>query len=392
MKKAAPASIPLLEPRDLNRQMQDLAEASILWLQSHWLEIVVAIAVGTAIVIGLHAVRRYGYRLHKEGQSPTSWRSIIGQAITRTTNFFIFMTAAKLVDGYAQAPAQITQTINFLFTVAAGFQVAIWAREVILGMIEHRARSEHYRGETIINAMGIIRLIVTFTLFGIAIIVILGNLGVNVTGLIAGLGVGGIAIGLAAQGIFADLFAALAIIFDRPFSKGDVINYDDTSGTVEEIGLKSTRIRSVTGEERIIANKNLLDKEIQNSTRRDRRRVKYKIGAIYQTPPEVALAIPGILKEIVEAAGVTFVRSGFIGFGDSSLDFEMEMDASADFEAAYQKRHEVGVAILKRFNDEGIEFAYPTQTTFTSAPDGTMIMPYPEVQSVKRIDLKADEA
>ncbi len=386
-----PALHPILKPRDVQQQMLIFADTSVAWFQMHWLEIAVAVAIGAAIVVALHGARRYGHRLCKEGQSPTSWRSIIGHAITRTTNFFIITSAAKLVDGYAYAPAQVTTTINFAFTIAAGFQVAIWAREVILGMVEHRARGEHYRGETIVNAMGIIRLLVTFALFGIAIIVILGNLGVNITGLIAGLGVGGIAIGLAAQGIFADLFAALAIIFDRPFSKGDVIGYDKTSGTVEDIGLKSTRIRSVTGEERIIANKNLLDKEIQNNTRRERRRITFKIGIVYQTPPEVARAIPDILREIVEAAGAIFVRSGFVHFGDSSLDFEMEMDAGPTYAEAYEKRHEVGIAILKRFNDDGIEFAYPTQTSFAADPEGKMIMPYPEVKAVKGADFTNGE-
>ncbi len=385
MNKTAPILPPLLHPRNLREQIQSFADTNIAWFQMHWLEIAIALAVGTAIVIALYAARRYGHHLCKDGDA-RNWTAVIGHAITRTTDFFIITSAAKLVDGYAQAPDQITHTINFLFTVAAGFQVAIWAREIIIGLIEHRARSEHYRGETIVNAMGIIRLLVTFALFGIAVIVILGNLGVNVTGLVAGLGVGGIAIGLAAQGIFADLFAALAIIFDHPFSKGDTIAYDDTVGTVEEIGLKSTRIRSVTGEERIIANKSLLDKEIQNNTRRERRRIKFKIGIVYQTPPEVALAIPNTLREIVEAAGVTFVRSGFINFGDSSLDFELEMDAGATFDDAYGSRHAIGMSILKRFNDEGIEFAYPTQTSFAAGPDGKLVMPYPEVQSVKRVD------
>ena len=128
--------------------------------------------------------------------------------------------------------------------------------------------------------------------FAVALVVVLDNLGVNVTGLVAGLGVGGIAIGLAAQGIFADLFAALAIIFDRPFRRGDSISYDTTSGSVEAIGLKSTRIRGIDGEERVISNKNLLNKEILNNTQRNHRRAKFVIGVTYSTPPEVLLAHP----------------------------------------------------------------------------------------------------
>ena len=311
----------------------------------------------------------------------------MGAAITRTTNFFIVMTAAKLVDGYARAPVEVTQTINFLFTVAAGFQVAIWAREIILGLVEHRAQSEHYRGETIANALGIIRLLVTFALFGIAIIVILGNLGFNVTGLVAGLGVGGIAIGLAAQGIFADLFAALAIIFDRPFGKGDVISYDSTTGTVEDIGLKSTRIRPPSGEEHIIANKQLLEKEIRNISRRNHRRNKFVLGIVYQTPPDLIARIPDMLREEVEKLGHEFAQAGFVGFNASSLDIELEYDTlSPAFATWYKGRNDVGLAILRRFAAEGIEFAYPTQTSFTAAPDGTMILPYPDVQLVGRTD------
>ena len=134
------------------------------------------------------------------------------------------MLAAQLVSGYAaRTAARSTTTINFLFTIAAVFQAAIWARELILGVIEHRTARRGLFGRALGSAMGLIRLLVTFALFAIALIVVLDNLGVNVTGLVAGLGVGGIAIGLAAQGIFADLFAALAIIFDKPFRRGDVI-------------------------------------------------------------------------------------------------------------------------------------------------------------------------
>lgn len=372
-------------------QLQVLVETNARWIEAHWLEIAIAILCGAALVIGAHAVRRYAVQRAAAPTLAGSWPAIIGNAIGRTTNFFLVSAAAKLVDGYARAPAEITAGINFPFVIAAGLQAAIWAREIILGLIEQRAHRNDYANETIINALGIIRLLVSVSLFTVAAIVILGNLGVNISGLIAGLGVGGIAVGLAAQGIFADLFAALAIIFDRPFSKGDAISYDNTNGTVEEIGLKSTRIRSVTGEERVIANKQLLDKEIQNNSRRSRRRVAFKIGTIYQTAPDVALAIPGILRGIVESAGAVFVRSGFVGFGDSSLDFEVEFDCSADYEECYQRRHEIGLAILRRFNADGIEFAYPTQTTFTADPDGTMILPYPEVQPVKRVDPKAGE-
>ncbi|TPG18843.1 mechanosensitive ion channel family protein [Sphingomonas koreensis] len=373
-------------------QLNGFVAATADWFQTNWLQIIIAGAVGAAIVIGLYALRRLGNRLCKPGSATGSWTTIIGRAVTKTTNYFIIMVAVRLVAGYAQPPASVEHVIDALFTIAAVLQGAIWAREIILGLIEHRTQAEHYRGEAITNAMGIIRLLVSFAVFAIAVVVLLDNLGVNVTGLVAGLGVGGIAIGLAAQGIFADLFAALAIIFDRPFSKGDAISYDSSGGTVEDIGLKSTRIRDPNGELRIIANKNLLDKEIINNTRRDMRRVKFALGVTYQTPVEVTRAMPDMLKAIVEAEGFSFVRAGFVNFGGSSLDFEVEFDSHhPDYQSAYNARHAVGLAILDKFNADHIDFAYPTQTSFTAAPDGTMVLPYPQVQAVKRIDLKDDE-
>jgi small-conductance mechanosensitive channel len=226
--------------------------------------------------------------------------------------------------------------------------------------------------------------------FAVALVVLLDNLGVNVTGLVAGLGVGGIAIGLAAQGIFADLFAALAIIFDHPFSRGDQITYGDSSGTVEAIGLKSTRIRAYTGEQRVIANKNLLDKEILNVTRRDHIRMSFTISIARETPPELLARLPAILKELVEAEGGKPARAGFDAFGASSFDFALQVDVpGGDWNIAHPLRDRLLVSIVKRFAAEGIAMAYPTQTTFTASPGGTLIMPYPEVQPVKHADADA---
>ena len=160
-----------------------------------------------------------------------------------------------------------------------------------------RASGRRGRGSSGLgSAIGIIRLLITIAIFVIAIVVVLDNLGVNVTGLVAGLGIGGIAIGLAAQGIFADLFAAIAILFDKPFRRGDSIRWDTTSGKVEEIGLKSTRVRSITGEEVVISNKKLLDKELHNMARLNRRRFTQPFGIVYQTSPEVCARIPDMRR------------------------------------------------------------------------------------------------
>ncbi len=379
---AAAEKAPIFDAGNVQTQVQDLYVASEVWLHTHWLQILIAFAIGAVIVVALHGLRKLGARLCGKplgtGElARRGWGTIVGRAITRTNNFFIIMLAAKLVVGYAGAPEQVATTVNFLWTVASVFQAAIWARELILGAIEHRTSSEHYSGEALLSAMGLIRLLVTVALFAVALVVVLDNLGVNVTGLIAGLGVGGIAIGLAAQGIFGDLFAALAIIFDRPFRRGDKISYGTTSGVIESIGLKSTRIRAFTGELRVISNKQLLDKEIQNTSVRDHIRIGFMIGAAYETPPQTLARIPAMLTEIVEAEGGKVARAGFENFGASSLDFALQFDIPGDdWATAHPMRDRIMVSIMTRFANEGIVIPYPTQTNYTAAPDGTLVMPY----------------
>lgn len=350
----------------------------IAWLQSHWLQILIAAGIAAVIVVVLHLLRRWGMKLCEKSDGPAGWGTILGRTVARTGHFFIIMVAAKLVSGYANPPEVIWKTISFLFTLAAVFQAAIWAREVILGAIEKRTESESYQGEALLSALGLIRLLVTFALFAIALVVVLDNLGVNVTGLVAGLGVGGIAIGLAAQGIFADLFAALAIIFDRPFRRGDSIAYDQTKGTIAEIGLKSTRIRAFTGEERIIANRRLLDKEIQNNSGRDHIRISLPVGVAYETPPETLERIPAMLREIVEAAGARVARASYNAFGASSVDLVLDFDVPGqDWDKAHAARDRVVIGILRKFAAEGVSIPYPTQTALTAGPDGKLIYPYP---------------
>ncbi|WP_404476357.1 mechanosensitive ion channel family protein [Novosphingobium sp. BL-52-GroH] len=363
---------------DVSVQLREIWTSSLAWFEAYWLQIIIAGVIAVSIVSALYALRRLGTKLCGPGRGRGDWLVVVGRVVSRTTSYFIIMVAIRAVDGYAQTPPALDRFITFFFTLAAVVQGAIWAREFILGAIEHRTSAEHFQGEAIINAMGLIRLLVSVVVFAVAAVVLLDNLGVNVTGLVAGLGVGGIAIGLAAQGIFADLFAALAIIFDRPFSKGDQITYDNSSGTIEAIGLKSTRIRAYTGELRIIANKNLLDKEILNVSGRDHIRLPFTIGVAYETPPETLARIPDILKELVEAEGGKAARAGFESFGASSLDFALLVDVQGkDWSIAHPLRDRLMVAIVRRFAQEGISIPYPTQTAFTAAPDGKLIMPYP---------------
>jgi small-conductance mechanosensitive channel len=383
--KAAPAKAAATNPAEDLQRYWDL---SIGWVNTHWLQIGIAIGAGLLIYFVLSMVRTFALKHAQSAEGEMTLTHIAGRVIHKTKSTVLAIIAIRLVAGYAQPPMVIMQIIQFVFTVAVVLQVAIWAREIVLGLIQRRAAEGN--NETLSNAMGIIRLLISIALFAIAAIVILDNMGVNVTGLIAGLGIGGIAIGLAAQGIFSDLFASLSIIFDRPFRVGETIKYDTSTATVERIGLKSTRLRSLNGELLVISNTNLLSKEITNFAHLHRRRITFKIGVIYQTTPEMLRDLPALLEEQVVGAGHEFIRSSFINFGASSLDFELLFDVFSDqFDVVAAARTEVGIRLFDAMTRAGYGFAYPTQTSFTAAPDGTMIMPYPESPKPKAAAIKA---
>ncbi|HEX8666840.1 MAG TPA: mechanosensitive ion channel domain-containing protein [Allosphingosinicella sp.] len=357
------------------------------WISNNIVDILIASAIGLLIAVTLIGIRSMGCKLvaRMAGAANPHWPVIFAKALARTNLFFIVMTSAELVAEHAETPAAIMDAVHVLFVIGAAIQAAIWARELILGYIQHRAGADDEHS-TLASAISIIRLLVTVALFAVAIILILDNLGVNVTGLIAGLGIGGIAIGLAAQGIFSDLFAALSIIFDRPFRRGESITFGSppTTGTVERIGLKSTRIRSVNGELVVISNANLLNMQLQNWALLQSRRAVMTIGVTYQTRPEVLSNLQQELRALVERQPLaTFDRAHVFQFGASSIDLELVFHVEApDYPQFMETRHAVMLDIMRRFAELGVEFAYPTQVTFTAAPDGKMVMPYPPVKVI----------
>jgi small-conductance mechanosensitive channel len=350
------------------------------WVSGNIIGIVVAAAIGTAIALAMIAVRTLGCKLIEKLGTDPHWPVIFARVLAKTKVYFIILLSAKLVVDHAQTPPAILSFVHDLFIIAFAIQAAIWARELVLGYIEHRVGADEGHS-TLGSAVGIIRLLATVALFAIALVLILDNLGVNVTGLVAGLGIGGIAIGLAAQGIFSDLFAALSILFDKPFRRGDSIRFGDVSGSVEQIGLKTTRVRAISGEQVIVANGKLLEQQIHNFAYLQHRRVVLSLGLICQTPPDVCRGLPDMLKEIVERHDkARMVRCGMTGFGASTLDFELQFDVrSLDYEEVFRTRSDICIAILDAFNEANIQLAYPSQTTFTAAPDGSLIMPYAPV-------------
>jgi small-conductance mechanosensitive channel len=363
----------------LDLQTERMWADTAAWFSSHSLQILLGLAAGAAIVVALMGARWIGMRICRTDPTHLHWRTVFGRMLERTRLWFMLALAARVVITIGQAPEPWGRVTQVAFIVAMALQAALWARELALGVIEHRAGA-HEDSSGLGSAMGIIRLLVSIAIFAIALVVVLDNLGVNVTGLIAGLGIGGIAIGLAAQGIFKDLFAALAIIFDRPFRRGDAIKFDEHSGHVEEIGLKSTRVRADSGELLVVSNANLLEKEVRNFALIARRRAQMPFGLIYQTDPKTLAQLPEIVRAIVEQDNrAKLIRCALLAFGASSLDFELIFDVpSADPHEVATVRAAIGLDILKAFNERKIAFAYPTQTAFTAAPDGRLIMPYPE--------------
>lgn len=354
-----------------------VGQDAALWISANGLKVAISFAAGALIVLALGALRQLGMRLCLTDRTGSGWPGIFGRAIAQTKLWFMVPLAAKLVAGGAAPPPGVDHFIGALFTVAMALQAALWARELVLGLIDRRAGHDPDH-PALGSAMGLIRILVSAALFAIALVLILDNLGVNVTGLVAGLGIGGIAIGLAAQGIFSDLFAALSIIFDKPFRIGELVKWDTGTGTVEQIGLKTTRIRSITGELVIVSNSTLLQKELRNLSAVTLQRMTLSFGIVYQTPNALCAEIPPLLEAIVAADGqCQFARCGIAGFGPSGIDYDLVFDVeSAEPKDAADARNRVALRILEAFTTKGIAFAYPTQTTFTAAPDGTMVMPW----------------
>ncbi len=345
------------------------------WIREDSGEALFGAGIALAIFAGLyvlHVLARRWLPADRDG-----WPGVARGIVDRTLTLFLVAVALDGATHAVAPPGPLLRLVDGIFTIALAVQGALWLRELVLGLVRRRAEASPEDARALGSAMSVINVLVNAVVWLLAAILILDNLGVNVTALVAGLGVGGIAIGLAAQGIFSDLFAALAILFDRPFRVGDVISYGTSTGTVEHIGLKTTRIRALSGEQLVMANTKLLDQQVANLRRIEERRVVHTLRIIYQTPPAMLEALPGHLQAIVEAqAHCRFDRAVFTGFGSSSLDFELVFVVTQpDLAAMLSARQAVGFAIVRRFAELGVQFAYPSQTSFTAAPDGRLIDP-----------------
>ena len=211
-----------------------------------------------------------------------------------------------------------------------------------------------------------IRGLINFVIWITALIFLLDNLGIKVSAVVAGLGIGGIAVALAAQAVLGDLFSYFVIFFDKPFEIGDFIVIEDKMGVVEYIGIKTTRIRALGGELLIFSNKDLTNSCVHNFKKMEKRRVVFKLGVVYQTSVEKLKAISGMVKEIIEKQeDAVFDRGHFASYGDSSLDFEFVYYVlGSDYTKYMDIQQAINLAIFELFEWEKIEFAYPSQTLF----------------------------
>jgi small-conductance mechanosensitive channel len=288
--------------------------------------------------------------------------------IVRQTRVFTFLALGLYLGSlFLDLPPRVEDPLEKVLRVVAFLQIGFWGMGMISFYVnrEVSGKLERDSGEaaTTIDAFG---LVAKIGLWVVISLLILDNLGVQVSSLVASLGIGGIAVALAVQNMLEDLFASLSIALDKPFVIGDFIVIDEYSGNVEDIGLKSTRIRSLSGEELVFSNADLLNSRIRNYKRLQTRRIEFHIGVVYGTPAEKLARIPEIVEEIISPIeSVQFDRAHFDELGDYALMYEIiYLVEQPDYATYMDVQEEINLGLYQRFEEEGIEFAYPTQTLF----------------------------
>jgi small-conductance mechanosensitive channel len=327
-----------------------------------WL-IALGIAVGTCL--GLVLLRRVAVgRLGAlSARTENQWDDLLVALFRRTSTFLLVMLGLLAGSSVLQLPARLFTGLRTVGVLALLIQGGIWATTAVTLLLAgyQSIQMEKDRGAaTMISAVAFL---VQLVLWTVVLLLALDNLGVDVTALIAGLGVGGIAVALAAQNILGDLFASLAIVLDKPFVLRDFIIVDSYLGTVDHIGLKTTRLRSLSGEQLIFSNADLLSSRIRNYGRMYERRVVFTIRATYQTSRQQAERIPGIIRQAVEDQRLTrFDRSHFAAYGEYGLEFEsVYYVLSPDYNLYMDIQQAINLAIHARFESEGIAFAIREQ-------------------------------
>lgn len=327
-----------------------------------WIEAAVLLIALTFLSIITKKILARRFKSAAE-RKPNGFREIAREIIGRTRSPVLFLVALFLAGWTLKLSGRSNEILYGIALAAIFVQIGIWGSYLIQTRL-HRFMNRRVEGPGGQAGLAIMILFGRIILWISILLLILQNLGVNVTTLIASLGIGGIAIGLATQNILSDLFASLSILLDRPFEAGHFIIVDNYMGTVEKVGLKTTRIRSVNGELLVFGNNDLLKSRIRNFANFQERRVVFTLGVLYDTPAEKLREIPGMIRRIIEDTGNTrFDRAHFKAFGDFSLNFEVVYFVlSADYVLYMDVKEKINLEIIAAFEREGIGFAFPTRT------------------------------
>lgn len=276
----------------------------------------------------------------------------------------LYLISLYAALSYLTFPAAVSTYIYSFFIIV----FTIYIVRFISALIKYFLSSywNRHRGSEEAESLRGISGFISVFIWSLGAIFILDNLGFKVSTIVAGLGIGGIAMALAAQTILADLFSYIVIFFDRPFQVGDFLVIDDKVGAVEYIGIKTTRIRSLSGEQLVFSNKDLTNSRVHNFKKMQERRVVFSLGVTYQTPYDKLQSIPGLIKKIIDSHdGVRFDRAHFFKYGDSSLDFEIVYYViGADYTKYMDIQQSINLKIFEEFEQRKIEFAYPTRTLY----------------------------
>lgn len=329
---------------------------------SDWL-ITLGVVVGVLLIIA--TLRQFlKRRLQRAGETESDFDDFLRDMVLRTRLWLISLVVLFAAVRHLSLPVEVHRLLRAFAVVAALVQVGIWG----MGLIEYliaRYRRKRFETDpaavTTISAFGFLGKIGIWVILALAG---LDNLGFEVTTLVAGLGIGGIAVALAAQNILGDLFASLSIVLDKPFVLGDFIIVGNDVGSVERIGLKTTRVRSLSGEQLIFSNSDLLSSRVRNFKRMLERRVLFRFGVLYSTTREQLEQIPGIVRQIVEAQpDARFDRAHFQKFGDSSLDFEVVYwMLNPDYTRYMDTQQTINLELFGGLQQIGVGFAFPTRT------------------------------
>ena len=334
-----------------------------------WILLAAALAVTALLMVGARALIRW--RLRRDAGRELPWiEQVADDLLERTRGYFLFALALYLAARIAAWDARGLGWTASLLTLAALLQSGRWITGVITLWIARYKAEKLQADASAVTSMQAVGLVSKIVVWSVIALMLLDNLGIDVTALVAGLGIGGIAIGLALQNILGDLFASLSIVLDKPFVIGDTLTVGTDSGTVEHIGLKSTRLRSLSGEQIVFSNGDLLSARVRNFERMTERRVVLGFGVTYDTDPETLAAIPDLARGAVETVGadedgapLRFDRAHFKALAASSLDFEVVYHVlDPDYGRYMDAQQAINLALVRAFRDRDIEFAFPTQT------------------------------